>query len=167
MNQIRLINAKVNQENYDQQALFRNHVLEQYKLYVEMADKISLRRQQTNTFFISLNTLVLSIFGAICALNVFKLSKTWLILTGVLGILLATTWWLIILSYRQLNTGKFKIINEMEGLLPIKPYQIEWVELKEGKDIRVYFSISHVEQIVPILVAAVYVWVFLTGIYMH
>ena len=31
-------------------------VLEQYKLYVEMADRVSARRGVTNTFFLTLNS---------------------------------------------------------------------------------------------------------------
>ena len=36
-------------------------LLEQYKLYVEMTDRISQRRMNANTFFISVNTLLLTI----------------------------------------------------------------------------------------------------------
>ena len=33
---------------------FQDHLIEQYKLYVEMADRVSARRAQTNRFYISL-----------------------------------------------------------------------------------------------------------------
>jgi hypothetical protein len=33
-------------------------ILEQYKLYVEMAERISQRRGLTNTFFLTLNTAI-------------------------------------------------------------------------------------------------------------
>lgn len=36
-------------------------LFEQYKLYVEMADRISQRRMNINTFFISVNILLLII----------------------------------------------------------------------------------------------------------
>lgn len=36
-------------------------ILEQYKLYVHMADKISDRRMATNTFYVSVNTLLIAI----------------------------------------------------------------------------------------------------------
>ena len=35
---------------------YQNHLLEQYKLYVQMADKISERRQSANSFFLTVNT---------------------------------------------------------------------------------------------------------------
>lgn len=40
-------------------------LLEQYKLCVEMADRVSARRNLTNTFFLSLNSLVAA--GAVSA----------------------------------------------------------------------------------------------------
>ena len=40
---------------------YRDHVLEEYKLYVEMADKISQRRMDTNNFFVSANTLLIAV----------------------------------------------------------------------------------------------------------
>jgi hypothetical protein len=39
-----------NQEGYPSDQL-RGHLLEQYKLYLEMADRISSRRQSANSFF--------------------------------------------------------------------------------------------------------------------
>ena len=38
-------------------------LLEQYKLYVEMADRVSARRGLTNSFFLTLNT---SVVAALC-----------------------------------------------------------------------------------------------------
>jgi hypothetical protein len=37
--------------------------LEQYKIYVEMADRISARRGMTNTFFLTLNTAIFTAVG--------------------------------------------------------------------------------------------------------
>ena len=40
-------------------------LLEQYKLYVEMADRISARRGLTNSFFLTLNTGIVALVGAL------------------------------------------------------------------------------------------------------
>lgn len=37
---------------------YENHILEQWKTCVEMADNISERRVTTNNFFITLNTIL-------------------------------------------------------------------------------------------------------------
>ncbi|WP_283130696.1 RipA family octameric membrane protein [Enterovibrio norvegicus] len=47
----------INIESLDEQSYhsdyYQEHLFEQYKLYLEMADRISSRRQGTNTFFLS------------------------------------------------------------------------------------------------------------------
>jgi hypothetical protein len=40
-------------------------LLDQYKLYVEMADRISARRGLTNTFFLTLNSAIFALFGVL------------------------------------------------------------------------------------------------------
>jgi len=42
---------------------YNSHVIEIYKLYVEMADRISTRRQLANSFFLSINTAIVAIVG--------------------------------------------------------------------------------------------------------
>ena len=44
-------------------AAYQKAILEQYKIYVEMADRISQRRGLTNTFFLTLNTAIFTAIG--------------------------------------------------------------------------------------------------------
>lgn len=157
------INSQISPSSYGQNNIYQEHILEQYKLYVEMADRASARRQKANNYFIALNTLVLSVFGTIIGLKKDSLSSTWLVLVGILGIVLSVTWWLILLSYRQLNAGKFEVVDKLESILPVKPYAIEWILLGQGTDNKKYFPISRVEQIIPILICVVYFWIIFTG----
>lgn len=62
-------------------------ILEQYKLYVEMADKVSERRFNVNTFFLTANSTILTVI-TIKGFDVVKFS--WII-TAV-GIVLSYTW---------------------------------------------------------------------------
>ena len=43
--------------------LYQNHILEQYKMYAEMADRVSARRNLANIFFLTLNTTILGAIG--------------------------------------------------------------------------------------------------------
>lgn len=45
-------------------------ILEQYKLCVEMADRISARRALANTFFVTINAAVLALIGAALGKNI-------------------------------------------------------------------------------------------------
>jgi drug/metabolite transporter (DMT)-like permease len=150
----------INPGSYATDADFRylSAVLEQYKIYVEMADRISARRALTNTFFLTLNTLVLTVFGFFWR----DRPTTIPLLAAILGLLVllgqAIVWWLILLSYRQLNSGKYKVVGLLEERLPASPYwSAEWKALGEGESIKQYFPLTHVEQWVPVLFAVVYI----------
>ena len=55
------INQTLINENLKNDAEKFNINLEQYKLYVEMADRISSRRQNANSFFLSINTAIVAL----------------------------------------------------------------------------------------------------------
>lgn len=55
-----LWNDSVSLNGYNSTEQYREHILEQYKIYLEMADRISNRRDVANAFFLTLNGLVLS-----------------------------------------------------------------------------------------------------------
>ena len=44
---------------------YQSHLLEQYKLYVRMANKVSARRQAANSFFLTVNTAVIAFLGLV------------------------------------------------------------------------------------------------------
>lgn len=143
-----------NKSSYGPQ--FETHLLEQYKLYVEMADRISARRINANSFFVGIHTAL------IAALTV--LIKEKILLPTLLGltpfyvvILLCYIWWRIIKSYRQLNSGKFLVIHELEQLLPVAPYDEEWNLLGEGKNSSLYLPFTHVENFVPLCFVILYI----------
>jgi hypothetical protein len=132
-------------------------VLEQYKLYVEMADRVSSRRALANTFFLTVNTLVFTGIGFLWKDP--PQASAWL---GVFPLLVLVAqclvWFWTIRSYRQLNAGKWAVVGAMERRLPASPWcSAEWVALGEGKDPSRYWSLTHVEQWIPFLFALAYV----------
>jgi hypothetical protein len=151
-----LWNENVTEKSYGSQ--YRNHLFEQYKLYVEMADRVSNRRNLANTFFLTLNTLILGAIG-------FSLEKGptlvdhWVIFFPLAAVLLlCITWWMIVRSYRQLNAGKYLVVGEFEKRLPASPYLSgEWKALGEGKDFRRYVPLTHVENWIPVIFAFLYI----------
>ena len=132
-------------------------ILEQYKLYVEMADRVSSRRGLANTFFLTLNTAILTAVGVF-----WKDRPTvdqWVILfPAAVLVLQCLAWFWIIRSYRQLNSGKWAVVGALEAHLPASPFwRAEWKALGEGKDPARYWPLTHVEQWVPFLFALAYV----------
>jgi len=51
----------------DEEVSYDVALLEQYKLYVELADRVSQRRGTANTFFLSINSLVAVVVGGFWA----------------------------------------------------------------------------------------------------
>ena len=123
----------------------QNELLEQYKLYVEMADRIIQRRHATNRFYISLLTGLGGLYLLLYKTSDYPNALLWVIITAVISLL----WWINIYYYRQLNSGKFKVIFEMEQQLPFACYDREWEILGRGKHNRLYLNLSKVESYIP------------------
>jgi len=142
------------------------NLIEQYKLYVEMADRISQRRVQTNRFFISvLSGLIafVSIFvqGKIASVGTHEI----LLAVAILGIVLDIIWFIHIRSYRQLNTAKFEVIHEMEKELPFACYSREWEHLGKGKDRKKYYQLTRIEKYVPFVLTIPFLFFLVFSIY--
>jgi hypothetical protein len=136
---------------------YQQAILEQYKLCVEMADRVSARRNLTNTFFLSLNSTVVAVVAAVSGHALTRMSP-WVLVSGLL-ILLAQclAWWVMVRSYRQLNAAKWAVIGAFEEKLPAYAYsRAEWGALGEGRDWRSYLPLTHVEQWVPLIFSACY-----------
>ena len=136
------------QEDYGEQ--YKSHLLEQYKLYVEMADRISARRQTANSFFLSINTAIIALIGYVNFGSKTTTDYYWLV--SAAGAVSCYAWYRLIRSYRDLNSAKFKVVHEMEQMLPFAPYDTEWEKVGRGKDPKLYLPFTHIEIVIP--------WVF-------
>lgn len=140
-------------------------LLEQYKLYVEMADRVSGRRVNANGLYISLLTGLLGVAQFVLVQNTpTDVRKVTFVVLGFTGIALCCIWNLNIRSYKQLNSLKFRVIHEMEGSLPFSCYKREW-EVLNDKGPRGYLRLSEVERYVPFVMMVPYL-VLLTYVLM-
>lgn len=139
-------------------------ILEQYKIYVEMADRISARRGLTNTFFLTLNTAIFAAIGVIWK-DQTKVAS-WILVFPLAAIVVQCgAWFFLVRSYRQLNSAKYTVIGVLEERLPASPYwSAEWKALGEGKDKAKYWPMTHLEQWVPVIFAAIYVSAFIVAV---
>lgn len=153
-----LLNKKISPRNYASKETYYNHLFEQYKLSVDSANKVSERRNLTNTFFLTLHTFLISA-SSIAYENVKNFKSPFLILAPILAVLvLCYVWWRTIKSYRQLNDAKFKVIGEYERYLPSSPYwDAEWEALGKGKDPKLYTPLTNLENWVPIVFGTIYI----------
>jgi len=136
----------------------KQELLEIYKLHVEMADRVSNRRLQTNRFYIALSSGLLALLSVIISKDIFiGYGKAILISAAVLGILLCVAWVINIHSYKQLNSGKFDAILDLEQKLSYAFYTKEWELLKKGQEAKTYFQLTDVEKFIPLLMMLPYI----------
>ena len=129
----------------------RQELLEIYKLHAELADRVSQRREGANRLYVSLLTGVLVILAAILRFGAGMIPfKVVLIAVGIIGILLSVSWFIVIRSYRQLNSGKFKALHELEEKLAYPFFKREWDLLEKGEKKNRYWKLTVVETFLPI-----------------
>jgi len=119
---------------------YKEHLFEQYKLYVESISLIGLSFQ-------------IKFFENIAGVKS---------VLAFLGIVICIVFWFLIRSYKQLNTGKFAVIHEIEKQLPLALYKYEWEVLGKGEDNKKYYPFSHIELIIPWVFGIIYA---LIGLY--
>ena len=137
---------------------YSDHLLEQYKLYVEMADRISHRRDQSNRFYSGLLAGMIALMAVLVKLDI--PDDAWVIVFfggGLFGSFLSAVWFVNIRSYRSLNEAKFTVINELEKSLPAQGYTNEENLLRPPGDIPKYFQLTTVEQLVPVMMFLLFV----------
>ncbi|HUU77877.1 MAG TPA: hypothetical protein VMX55_05990 [candidate division Zixibacteria bacterium] len=129
-----------------------NLLVDQYKLYVEMADRISARRATTNNFFLTANSFLFIAMGALINTKFFILVPIILLV----GIFFCIGWYLLIQNYRSLNSAKYKVINEIETKMPVAgflaEYQILKMQDKESRKRR----FSNIESWIPLCLVIMY-----------
>ncbi|MGW4047798.1 RipA family octameric membrane protein [Streptomyces sp. NPDC004721] len=155
----RLWNGAVTSHDYSTPGgeKYQAAVLEQYKLYVEMADRVSARRSLTNTFFLTVNTAFLAGAGTIFRASLNDVPIWGLTLAALAAFVQCVIWQLLIRSYKQLNKAKYQVIGELERRLPALLYgEAEWKELGEGGSWDRYVRLTNVELAVPAVFAGLY-----------
>ncbi len=155
--------------------------IEIYKLAVEMSDRVSSRRLTANGFFLSINTLLVSLLGFMYE----KLAddkRAVLLFISAVGVVLALTWFFSIRSYKRLNRAKFTVINKIEKDLPYQYFTDEWETLKQQtsdesngklKQLRQrwlkfkdrYTELTNIEAIVPLVFLLIYLFILLGALF--
>ena len=125
-------------------------ILDQYNIYVSSAEAISHKRQAANTYFLTINTLLAAYYGIQISST---FSEIYQVAVSLAGIVLCYTWYRLIRSYKDLNTAKFKVIHQIEMLLPLKPFDEEWEMVGRGENPKLYLQFTKVEMRIP--------WIFM------
>ncbi len=120
-----------------------------------MMDKVSERRYLANSFFLTINTVLVGLIAGFGAF-LHQSQLLWVIIACSAGFLLSYTWRRLIVSYKELNSGKFTIIHMLESRLPANLFAAEWDVLGKGIGPE-YTPFSRTELNVPIVFMVLYV----------
>ena len=125
-------------------------IIEIYKIHAELADRVSQRREGANRLYVSLLSAIAALMGILARFEAGGLSQEVLLsFLGALGLVISFSWWIVIRSYKQLNSGKFEMLHELETKLPYQAFRREWHFLGEGKNLKVYSKLTTVESVLP------------------
>jgi len=130
-----------------------NLIFDQYKLYVELADKVSARRATTNSFYLTANSFLFVALGILMSNGLEVVAPMILII----GIFVSISWWLLIIYYKNLNSSKYKVINEIEKRLPVMGLLTEYkISKMQEKPVRGLRGLTSIEQWLPISLLIMY-----------
>ena len=135
----------------------RARVLEMYKIMVQSSEALVARRQGTNTYFLTVNGVLLTATGLFIRPGADPRSHSAVIFVFcVTGLIISWAWRTLLVSFGQLNKGKFAVILRLERFLGTSIFDAEWAALGRGQDRRVYRSFTDSEGRIPLVFTAIY-----------
>lgn len=110
---------------------YKDHFFEQYKIFVESVNYTSDLKLKINTFFLTVNTALVTAIGISFSKQPMN-SSIWHTILPIAGILISIIWWGVTSSYKQRNVAKLHIIHCLEEQLPLALYKTEWKLMDEN-----------------------------------
>ena len=128
----------------------KDRLLEIYKLHAAAADDVSRRRGGANRLFLAATTALVVTIGVIIRFGTGTF-PVWVVILGLAGagFLIQCAWLGVLASYKQLNSGKFKALQDLEEMLPYAFYTREWEALQKGEDPNTYAKMTVAERGLP------------------
>lgn len=134
----------------DIEAMDRSELIEQYKIFLETSESLIARRQTVSSFYVSANTALITVLGALAAVfNEIRERIIMFLLISLVGIILSVSWHRILTAYGILNGSKMKVISMIEKKLPADLYDTEWAVMSNRLNGRKYVSFTDSEKKAP------------------
>ncbi len=140
-------------------------LLEQYKLFLELTDRGTNRRERSSRFYLSTLSILVTVSSGLHEITLPNNQLDLRLLLSMLSLMLCALWWFHIRSFRKLNQAKFKVIEEIESQLAFPCYQREWELIQQEKGFKAYIGISRIEQVVPVMLGVLLCFFLLRSIF--
>jgi hypothetical protein len=79
------------------------------------------------------------------------------LMVSVAGVILCYFWYRLFRSYKDINSGKFRVVHAMESKLPSAPYSAEWKALGQEERPDLYRPFTDAEKYIPRVFVGLYV----------
>ena len=120
-----------------------------------------------NTFFLSVNSAILAVVGLLLRDGQSgNLESGVLVGLGLGGIALCGVWRRLMMSFGQLNKGKFEVIAALERRLPARAFTAEWAALGYGRDPGKYRPFTQAEARTPLVFGVLQVLLVAAGVFL-
>lgn len=134
-----------------------DELIEIYKLHAELADRVSQRRDGANRLYVSLLVGLVVVLAALLRFGIGEAPEELIIAAiGIFGGLLSASWYVVIRSYRQLNSAKFRVLHDLETKIAYPFFTLEWDPESAGRKSNRYWRLTLVEQTLPIIFALLF-----------
>ena len=117
----------------------RDELLNIWTTYSGYCEEITNKRQTINAFFLGMISAIIGVITGLWGVIGIVLSS--------LGLVITIFWFLMIKSFKKLNSAKFDVLLGIEEKLGIKIYSLEWEKCKEKK----YVGLTTIEFLLLIL----------------
>lgn len=129
----------------------------QYQMYVQTSEAIIERRQAISSFYVGVNTTIITAITTIISilLGTDILSNKPLsigiimLVSSLLSIILNSNWYFQLESYGKLNSAKMKVISALEKHMPANIFDTEWRVMSSKIGGKKYRSFTNIEKTVP------------------
>lgn len=130
---VSIINPKVDLKDHEQ----KKQLFEQYKMFLDAATKTISTRKDTNTLYITLNSVIISTVGAIGEGKIFPDKNLLFVATlMIIGIGSVLSWISVLSLYKTVEYENYCIIKELETYFPSSIYTRfnQWVAKENTTD---------------------------------
>jgi hypothetical protein len=135
---------------FNEDKMDKDRLFEQYKLFLHTSEDLVTRRQVINNFYITINSILISLFATLVTLLIKEPYLFVLVLIFcTVGIVVSTSWKKIIISYGNLNACKMRIVSIIERDLPLSLFDSEWALLSHKLNRKKYVSFTESEAKIP------------------
>ncbi len=146
----------------DEERASRNsEFIDQYKMFQKTSEDLVTRRQNVNSFYISVNSAIVAIAGIVLGIIDIPTKFFVVLFMCISGIILDISWIHILDAYGTLNAAKMKVISLMEMNLPVALYDAEWQIMSDKLNNKKYVSFTNSEKRIPKIFLFVFIIIIL------